>query len=605
MSSTPPATPELNPPPGEPAPALGPIAPVETAPSATIAEGPTLIRVVGFIGLFLAVLGLVVVVTTRAIGPRWVGEGWGFAFGGAGLVLMLCHALVDGEQEVRRMYGIFAAVLLVLALLSAVVPGPYDSSGLAKSTGYYLMPWGLTAAMLSLLFALAFVRHEPDDGLRGIVLNILLALGALLCVGTVLAAVLRSDFPVGTEAALALLGVGFICAYLSRVDASEGPGYAVAFTLGALGAAVLFLAFAWATFPTVLHEGPGVLRKPNQSLDWWKAGGRALVVLAFLGVAALGALGKFPMWLKGTLVLVGLVVAGVFVVGSFSAPMAAAPAAFLVPRGLVLGGIGLVYLAVSLGVCSDSQFVTLTRRELSAYFFSPIGYLVLGGMVACQWFGYVLFYWRLSVYGRQQIAIPEPIVGEYLLALIPVLCVIFPVPALTMRLFSEEKRTGSLEVLFTAPVNEWPVVLSKFLATWMFFLLCWLPSGLFLIGIQAEAGAPFDYRPLLSFYAALAACSAAFIACGLFFSSLTSNQIVAAVLTLMVLLLLVVCYFVKSQVVGLGPLAQAFLTRLSFIDLWQQSLNGQLPIRDVLVWASAAVFGLFLCAKVLEARKWT
>jgi ABC-type transport system involved in multi-copper enzyme maturation permease subunit len=257
-----------------------------------------------------------------------------------------------------------------------------------------------------------------------------------------------------------------------------------------------------------------------------------------------------------------------------------------------------------LGVCSDGQFVTLTRRELSAYFFSPIGYLVLGGMAASQWVGYLIFYWRLALAGGSGQTLPEPIVGEYLLAFIPILCVVLPVPALTMRLLSEEKRTGSLEVLLTAPVNEWPVVLSKFLATWLFFLLCWLPSGLFLIAIQVEAGMPFDYRPLLSFYVALAGCSAAFVACGVFFSSLSSNQIVAAVLTFMVMLFFVLCYWAKRPLPGIPATLRAFLTRLSFIDLWEHSLNGQLPVRDVLVWASAAAFGLFLSVKVLEARKW-
>jgi ABC-2 type transport system permease protein len=202
------------------------------------------------------------------------------------------------------------------------------------------------------------------------------------------------------------------------------------------------------------------------------------------------------------------------------------------------------------------------------------------------------------------VPLPEPIVRDYFFELIPILCVILPVPALTMRLLAEEKQTGSLEVLMTAPVNEWPVVLSKFLATWIFFMICWLPAGLFLIAIRMEAGAPFDYRPLLSFYAALAACGAAFIALGMLFSSLTSDQIIAAMLTFLVMMGLVVCYFVRRQVTSLDPNVKAFLSRLSFIDLWAESLQGQLPIRDVLVWASAAVFALFVTVKVLEARKW-
>ncbi len=605
MSSTPSATHDLNLPPGRP-PELGPAAPAETAPSATIAQGPTLARICGFIGLFLTVLGVVVVGTTRATGqPRLVMPEWaGFTSTAIGLVMLLCHSLVDAEQEIRRMYGVLAGVLLLVALVTGLVPGPYESAGAPKTVGYYFMPWGVTTAALALMFALPFLRHEIDNFLRGIVLKLFLVLGVLLSVGTVLAAILQPAFPVGTEVALALLGVGFLIAYLSQIDTTEGLGYTIAFALGALGGAVLFLTFAWVAFPTVLHDGPRVLRNPNQTISRWAIVGRVLVILAFLGVAAWGMRGRFPVWLRVSLASVGLAVAGVFLVGTFSAPVTALPGVFLVPRGLILGGIGLFYLAVGLGVCSDSQFVTLVRRELSAYFFSPIGYLVLGGMVACQWFGYWRFYALLSIYGKQSQAMAEPIVREYLFDLIPILCVLLPIPALTMRLLSEEKRTGSLEVLFTSPVNEWPVVLSKFLATWMFFLLCWLPTGLFLIAIQVEAGASFDYRPLLSFYAALAACSAAFIAAGVFFSSLTSNQIIAAVLTFMVLLLLVVLYVVRGEWLGMNKTFQAFIARVSFIDLWRDSLRGQLAVRDMLAWASAAVFALFLSVKVLEARKW-
>jgi ABC-type transport system involved in multi-copper enzyme maturation permease subunit len=612
MSSTPPATTEpISPPASVPdssplsaAPALGPAAPAETAPSAIVAEGPLFARIIGFLGLFLTVLGVVVVATTRATGtPRMVPEWIGLLSTAFGLVLMLCHAISDREQEIRRMYGIVAAALLVLAIVMAILPGSDGTS--AKAAGYYFMPWGLAAGLLALLFAVPFVKHETEEVFREYTLYGLLGLGGLLCIAAVMMGIFRQNFPVGTQVAMALLGIGFLSAYLSQVsDVSDGLGYTVAFTLGVVGAAVLFLAFAWAVFPTVLYEGPRALRTPKQTLDKWSAVSRGLVILVFLGIAVLGARGKFPMWLRGALGAVGLIVAGVFIVACFKATSSTPPDLFLVPRGLVLGGIGLLYLVIALGVCSDSQFVTLTRRELSAYFFSPIGYLVLGGMAACQWFGYLIFYARLSRMGQRQIAIPEPIVSDYLLALIPVLCVVLPVPALTMRLLSEEKRTGSLEVLLTCPVNEWPVILSKFLATWIFFLICWLPAGLFLIAVQVEAGTAFDYRPLLSFYAALAVCSAAFIACGVFFSTLTSNQIVSAVLTFMVLLGLVVCYWVKQVFPGITPTMQAFLTRLSFIDLWQQSLEGQLSVRDILVWASAAVFGLFLSVKVLEARKW-
>jgi hypothetical protein len=334
--------------------------------------------------------------------------------------------------------------------------------------------------------------------------------------------------------------------------------------------------------------------------------GRALVILAFAGVAGLGVLGSFHLWQRVTLAIVGLVGAGVFIAASLNTQISIAPKPFLVPGGLLLALLGSIYLVVALSVCSDFQLVTLTRRELSTYFLSPLGFLVLGGMAACQFLGYWLFWDGLTSLAsrRPPRALPEPIVEDYLFGLFPILCVIFPIPALTMRLVAEEKERGTLEVLLTAPVNEWPVVLSKFLGTWLFFMICWLPAALFLIGVRVEGGAPFDYRPLLSFYAALAACAAAFVACGLFFSALTRNQLVAAVLTFMVMLFLVICFFVKDMVSGLGPTAQVFFTRLSFLQMWRESLRGQLPLRDLLVWVSAAVFGLFLSVKILEARKW-
>jgi ABC-type transport system involved in multi-copper enzyme maturation permease subunit len=277
-----------------------------------------------------------------------------------------------------------------------------------------------------------------------------------------------------------------------------------------------------------------------------------------------------------------------------------------VPGGLILGAIGVLYLAVALGVCSDSQIVTLTRRELSAYFLSPIGYLVLAGMAAAQWIGYWEFVTRLvRLSGGGRGAVPEPIVANYIIALFPVFALTLQVPALTMRLFSEEKRNGSLEVLFTAPVTEWTVVLSKFLATWVFFMVTWIPAGLFLVVLRVEGGSSFDYRPLLGFYLALAATGATFLAMGLLVSSLTSNQIVSAVVTFVGMIGFLACYIFKERDLGLGKSVQVAISKLAYLELWADSLGGQLPIRDVILWLSLAVFLLFVSIKVLEARRWS
>ena len=136
----------------------------------------------------------------------------------------------------------------------------------------------------------------------------------------------------------------------------------------------------------------------------------------------------------------------------------------------------------------------------------------------------------------------EPIVQNYLVALFPVISLIFIVPVLTMRLLSEEQRSGTLEVLLTAPVEESVIVLSKFLAALLTYLVVWMPFALYLLTIPLAGGNPFDYRPLISFLAATLATGAAFIGMGLFFSSLTNNQVASGVLSFAGMLLLTLIY---------------------------------------------------------------
>jgi hypothetical protein len=417
---------------------------------------------------------------------------------------------------------------------------------------------------------------------------------------------MRPEFLTGPGLCLALLGLGFLCAYFSQVDTSDGVGYTVAFSLGAFGAGVMLYAIGRAAFPTLLYEGPRPLRLPNGSLDTWKVFFRVLSAIAFVLPAALAFTWKSRGWLKVVTSVVAVVGGGVVIISLFANPLSTPRPAFLVPNGLILITIGLIYLGVSVGACSDNQFVTLTRREMSSYFTSPIGYLVLGGMAFVHWLVYESFIGLLQELGTTKQPFPEPIVAGYINVL-PAIVMLLQVPALTMRLVSEEKRTGTMEVMLTAPVNEWPVVLSKFLSTWLFFLITWLPAGLYLIALRMEVARSFDYRPMLSFYVCIAAQGLAFVGMGLFFSTVTKNQIVAAVLTFVGMFAFLICFLVREEQVTLG-LPQAIrsaLGRLSFYHMWREALDGRLPLRDCFLFASLGVLGLFLSVKVLETRKWS
>jgi|SRR5579883_2049053 len=583
--------------------------PAEFAPSDVAADEPTMARAVGGLGIAAAVLGTVAVVANQ-FGPRWISPGTGYLLGAAGVAAMLYHAVRDSDLEFRRAYGLLATVLLAVALVLFAVPGPQGGGEADRRVGYYLLPWGASAGLLSLLFFIPFVRNEADPRFRSYGLTVMLAAGAALAAGSVVAGVAAPDTLVGTGVVLALLGLGFLSAYLAQVSTDDGVGHLVAVLIGVLGAAAVAYAVGRAAFPTVLFEGPGALKNAYQTYDRWKVAARAVTVLFFLGIAAAGARGRgMPWWVRAGLAVVGVGFAGVFVAGSFAAPVTQAPRPFLVPAGLILMGIGVVYLALSLGTVSDSPFVVMTRRELDGFFYSPIAYVVLFGMTLLQWIGYLLYVKAFLDRSGSLGAPPpmEPILKDYLPGtLIGPLVVIMFVPILTMRLFSEEKRTGAMEVLLTAPVGEWSIVLSKFLACWLFYLLNWLPMGLYLIALRAEGGRPFDYRPLLSLYVAVGVSGLAFVGMGLFFSSLTRNQIIAAVLTgagMLILFMLTWHEAIPLEYAGLRTTLGA-VARVSYWRLWQSSLSGQLLLRDLLLQASMAVFWVFLTVKSLETRKW-
>ncbi len=277
---------------------------------------------------------------------------------------------------------------------------------------------------------------------------------------------------------------------------------------------------------------------------------------------------------------------------------------FFIPNGLILMGMSVMFMAVALGICSDWPVIVIARRDLAAYFYSPIAYLVFIGLLAIGWLMFGLFVLKILVLGpRGQML--EPIIGQYIFDIFPVIVQMFVVPVLTMRLLSEEKRTGTLEVLLTAPVNEVSIVLGKFLACWIFYMLTWLPWWLFLVSLRYMGGEEFDYRPVLSFTLALGVISAGLLAMGLFFSSMTSNQIIAAVLTFVGMMMHLVFYFLKfQQDIREGSAIHEILTYFNFFDLWLNSLGGIIAPRYLMFHVSVAIIFLFATVKMLESRKW-
>jgi hypothetical protein len=130
-----------------------------------------------------------------------------------------------------------------------------------------------------------------------------------------------------------------------------------------------------------------------------------------------------------------------------------------------------------------------------------------------------------------------------------------------------------------------------------------VPWGIYLVGLRAWGGEAFDYRPLVGFAIALVSTGSAFLSMGVFFSSVTRNQLVAAVFTFVGMFVLLFCFFAQ-RLFPQFPWLRTVLQHISFVDLWFSVMQGRMASRDLLIYPSAAIFWLFLTVKVLESHKW-
>ena len=329
------------------------------------------------------------------------------------------------------------------------------------------------------------------------------------------------------------------------------------------------------------------------------AEGVLVIILGFLYLAAFIGLANQAENDIAHFVTIGLGVVGALVFAA-AVVVSWSKESFFIPSGLILCTAGFVATTFSYFAVSERPTFILVRRELMAYFSSPIAYLVLIGLIFI--FGFNFYIFRDSVLSEMRGGLFEPIVSLYVVNFFSVIAMLVLVPILTMRLLSEEKRSGSLELLLTAPLGEVSIVLGKFLAAWIFFLIAWSPFFLYMVGFRIFSDADFDYRPLLSFFLALAVTGAGFMAFGLFCSSLTSNQIIAAVLTFAGVLLATGFYWLGFMfpTVGLRDLFKY----MSFIELWIETSKGFLPIRFFVFHITVAIFFLYLTVMSLGSRKW-
>jgi len=175
---------------------------------------------------------------------------------------------------------------------------------------------------------------------------------------------------------------------------------------------------------------------------------------------------------------------------------------------------------------------------------------------------------------------------------------LFFTPALTMKLFAEERKTGTIELLLTSPLKDTEVVLGKFLASWLLFGMMLLLTGLFPI-LLTRFGDP-DFGPISSGYLGLILLGSAFLALGVMVSSMTKNQIVAALTSFGLLLSLWVIGFLSNR--G-GVLGKVF-GYLSLTAHFEDFSRGTISLKHTVYYLSFTFVCLFLTVKAVESSKW-
>lgn len=252
------------------------------------------------------------------------------------------------------------------------------------------------------------------------------------------------------------------------------------------------------------------------------------------------------------------------------------------------------------------NILAIAGKEIRSYFVSPIAYVVIGLFAVLYGLFYVaslLVMVRVSMQmgmfggGPQSININEfmirPLLGNTAVVLL------FMLPMITMRSYAEEKRTGTIELLLTRPITDFQIAMGKFLGAMALFGLM-LAVTLIHVGILFWYGEP-ELGPILSGYLGLALMGGAFISVGLLISSMTKNQIVAGVMTFVVLLVFWVINWISDSS---GPTTQAVLSYLSILEHFDDFSKGVVDTKHLTYYLSFMGFGLFLTVKSVDSERW-
>jgi ABC-2 type transport system permease protein len=246
-------------------------------------------------------------------------------------------------------------------------------------------------------------------------------------------------------------------------------------------------------------------------------------------------------------------------------------------------------------------YATLVRRELAGYFLSLTGYILIATVVLLVGLAFTVM---LVAYNDR--SSDAPLTEMFYSTMFFWLILLVATPIMTMRLFAQEKSSGTFETLMTAPVKELEVVLAKFTAGLLFYVVTWLPLvvSLRLVHGYAGQGASFDWRPVASTFLGIVFLGGLFVAMGCLASALTRSQIVAAIIGLGLGLSLFLLSFLKYSVSPQGGWMAQVTAQFCLMDHMEDFVRGVVDTRRLTFYLSFTAFFLFLTVKAVESRRW-
>lgn len=252
-----------------------------------------------------------------------------------------------------------------------------------------------------------------------------------------------------------------------------------------------------------------------------------------------------------------------------------------------------------------ANILAIYRKELHSYFVSPLSYAIAGGF----WFiaGVLFLFAVQSAFGAaanaaaqgQPVDVPYLVLQEFLGG-VGLLSVLVILPILSMGLYAEERKRGTLELLATSPLTNWVVAVGKLLGVLTFYISLILPLGIYEAIVFSAATPPMPFFVPLLAHAGLILLAAAVLSLGMFVSSLTDSTVLAAFLTfVLVLVLWLIEGIVRLLPTAIGnPLAQ-----LSLLRHFGTLVQGVVDTSGLVLFATYIILGLFLTAQSIEALR--